>query len=99
MFCCFTGLFLAWIGYCIWKKEKTDWIPGYKYKIGEDTAAYCTLAGKGVIMMGVGLFILSVPLSLENPDKIFALCSLICCLAFVGMGAGLYLRAEKQYHS
>ena len=98
MFCFFAAVALAAVGYGIWKKKKTDWIPGYKKKAGENTAAYCTLAGKGVILMGAGMFILSVPISLVEPDKIFALCCLVCCFVFIGMGVSLFLRAEKKYH-
>lgn len=99
MCCCFTSLALIAIGYIIWKKQKTDLIPGYKHKYGEDTKTYCTFVGKGIMLAGIGLFILSVPISLEAPDKFFALCCLICCLIFVGTGLGLYMHAEKRYHS
>jgi len=97
MFCFWIAGILIWVGFQIWKNKKTLWIPGYKKKAGENTAAYCALVGKGVILVGVGMFILSVPISLANPDKYFALSSLICSLAFVGMGVNLYLRAEKLY--
>ncbi len=99
MFCFFTAIALIATGYGIWKKEKTDWIPGYRHKPGENTSAYCMLTGKGVMLAGTGLFVLSIPLSLERPDKIFALCCLISCLVFTGMGIGCYIRAEKRYRS
>lgn len=99
MFCFFTSLLLVFVGYGIWKKQRTDWIPNYKQKPGQNTAAYCTLVGKGVILAGIGLFLLSVPISLEQPDKMFAVCCLLACLVFIGTGIGYYIRAEKRYNS
>lgn len=98
MFCFVVAVILIWAGYLIWKQQKTQWIPGYVKKSGENTAAYCALAGKGVMLGGVGLLILSVPISQAEPNKFFALCCLISCLIFVGMGVGLYLKAERLYH-
>ena len=97
MFCFVIGILLIWVGFSIWKRQKTDWIPGYWKKAGENTAAYCAMVGKGVISGGVGMFILSIPLSRPEPDKYFALCCLICSLVFIGMGVALYIRAEKRY--
>ena len=97
MFCFVIGILLIWVGFQIWKKKKADWIPGYKKKPGENTAAYCTMAGKGVILGGIGMFILSVPISQEDPNKYFALTCLICSFAMIGMGFNLYLRAERLY--
>ena len=97
MFCFVIGILLIWVGFQIWKRKKADWIPGYKKKPGENTAAYCAMAGKGVILGGVGMFILSVPISLADPNKYFALTCLICSLACIGMGLNLYLRAERLY--
>ena len=99
MFCFVIGILLIWVGFQIRKQKKADWIPGYKKKIGENTAAYCAMVGKGVILGGIGMFILSIPISQVEPDKFFALSCLICSVAFIGMGFNLYLRAEKLYRS
>lgn len=98
LLCFVIAVVLIWAGFQIWKHEKTQWIPGYKKKIGENTAAYCAMAGKGVILGGIGMFILSIPISQSEPDKFFALSCLLSCLVFIGMGVSLYLRAEKHYH-
>lgn len=97
MFCFGIAVILIWAGFQIWKRKKTQWIPGYQKKPGENTAAYCAAVGKGVILAGVGMFVLSVPISQAEPDKYFALSCLISCLVFVGMGVSLYLRAERLY--
>jgi hypothetical protein len=99
MYCLLVGIVLIAFGLYVWKAKQATLIPGYKKKPGENTAAYCELVGKGTILCGVGLIVLSIPLPLENPDKIFALSCLICCLFFVGMGIWLYIKAEKTYHS
>ncbi len=98
MLCFAVGVLLIWAGFQIWKRKKTEWLPGYRKKSGENTAAYCAMAGKGVILGGIGMLILSVPISQAEPDKFFALCCLLCCLVFIGMGVSLYLRAERLYH-
>lgn len=98
MICFLVAIGLVVIGRQVWKKQKANLIPIYKPKPGENKAAYCELAGKGVIFGGIGMFILSIPLSQKDPDRYFALICLICCLMFVGMGISLYLRAEKNYH-
>ena len=95
MFCFVIAILLIWAGFQIWKRKKTEWLPGHKKKTGEATEVYCALAGKGVILGGIGMLILSVPISQAEPDKYFALCCLICSLAFIGMGLSLYLRAER----
>lgn len=97
MFCFIAAALLIWIGFQIWKRKKAEWIPGYKKKDGENTAAFCALTGKGIMLGGVGMFILSVPISQLEPNKYFALSSLLCCLAFIAMGVRLYVRAEKLY--
>lgn len=94
MLCFLMALAFFYIGFSVMKKGKTNLIPRYKDK-GANTALYCSLAGKGILLAGVGMLILSVPLSLENPDKYFALVCLICCFLFIGMGIFLYLKAEK----
>ena len=97
MFCFVVGILLVWVGFQIWKRKKADWIPGYRKKAGENTAAYCTMVGKGVILGGVGMVVPSIPISLTVPDKFFALSCLICSLIFIAMGLILYFRAEKLY--
>ena len=97
LFCFVVGILLIWAGFQIWKRKKTEWIPAYKKKNGENTAAYCAMVGKGVILSGVGMFILSIPISLAEPNKFFALSCLICSFIFIGMGFRLYFRAEKLY--
>ena len=97
MFCFVIGILLVWVGFQIWKQKKAEWIPGYKKKAGENTTAFCAMAGKGVMLGGVGMFILSIPISQTEPDKYFALTCLLCCLVFIGMGVNLYIRAEKRF--
>lgn len=97
MFCFVIAVILIWAGFLIWKQKKTEWIPGYKKRSGENTAAYCAMVGKGIILAGIGMLVLSVPISQAEPDKFFALCCLICCMVFIGMGLSLYFRAEKLY--
>ena len=97
MFCFIIAVLLIWVGYQIWKVQKTEWIPGYQKKPGEKTAEYCVMVGKGVILTGIGMLILSIPISQANPDKYFALCCLFSCLIFIGMGVSLYFRAERLY--
>lgn len=97
MFCFFISLALVVVGFYIRKKEKTEWIPGYKKKLGENTAAYCALVGKGIQFVGLGMFLLSVPISLAEPNKFFALSCLLSCFVFIGIGLGMYLQAEKRY--
>ena len=97
LLCFVVAVVMMWSGFQIWKHQKTQWIPGYQKKPGENTPAYCAMTGKGVILGGIGMFILSVPISQTEPDKFFALCCLISCLVFIGMGVSLYLRAERLY--
>lgn len=97
MICFIAAIGLFVIGRMVWKKQKTNLIPGYKWKSGENTAAYCEMVGKGMMLGGFGIFILSIPLYQTEPDKYFALCCLISCFAFLGMGIALYLRAEKYF--
>lgn len=97
MFCFIAAVLLIWAGFQIWKRQKAEWLPGYKKKSGENTAAYCAMAGKGVMLGGAGMFILSIPISQIEPNKYFALCCLLCCLVFIGMGVSLYIRAEKLF--
>jgi hypothetical protein len=83
-------------GLYVWKQNKPDLIPGYKKKPGENTALYCEMVGKATIFFGIGLIILSIPLPLENPSKLFAVSCLVCCLVFVGIGLSLFCRAQKR---
>ena len=99
MVCFLVAIGLVFLGRQVWKNQRTNLIPIYKQKPGENTAAYCAMTGKGMMLGGVGMFILSIPLSQAEPDRYFALICLICCLIFIGMGISMYLRAEKHYHS
>jgi hypothetical protein len=96
LYCLLVGILLIAFGYYVWKKQQPDLIPGYKVKPSRDIAVYCKLVGKGTILCGIGLIILSIPLPLENPNKIMALCCLLCCLALVAWGISLYVRANKS---
>ena len=97
MFCFVIAVIMIWAGVQIRTRKKAEWLPGYKKKPGENTAAFCGMAGKGVILAGIGMLILSVPISQAEPDKYFALCCLLSCLVFTGMGLSLYFRAERLY--
>jgi hypothetical protein len=89
------GIIMILFGLYVWKKQQPHLIPGYKEKPGENTSLYCERMGKGTMLFGVGLIVLSIPLPLENPDKMFALSCLICCLVFVGLGFYFFARARK----
>ncbi len=54
------GLVFIGLGWQIWKKQRTDLIISYHCdKVSEENKqAYCTLAGSGLLVMGIG-FLLS----------------------------------------
>ena len=76
------GLLFILLGWQIWKKQRMDLIISYHCdKVSEENSrAYCTLAGIGVLIIGIG-FLLS------------GICTVLIrsLLVFVPMTAGLIL--------
>ena len=54
------GFVLIILGYMVWKKEKISLFHDYHYdKVSEeDKKAFCTISGIGVVLIGIGLFII-----------------------------------------
>ena len=74
------GFVFAGLGLVIWKKQKMELIIRYhcdKVK-EEDKAAYCTLAGIGVFVIGIGLILSGICSALTQS-----------VLTFIPMAAGL----------
>lgn len=96
LYCLAVGLLLIVFGLYVWKKKEPTLILGYKEKPGRNVDFYCEMMGRGTILWGIGLTILSIPLPMEDPDKFLAASCLICCLVFVGIGIWLFVRANKS---
>lgn len=56
------GLLFIYMGYLLWRKEKISLLHAYHYgKVSEtDKKAFCSLAGKGVFVKGVGILVSGV---------------------------------------
>jgi dipeptide/tripeptide permease len=62
------GILLIVIGLLVWKKEKVSLLHSYQYeKVSEeDKKAFCSLTGKGILLLGAGLLVCGAGLIFEN---------------------------------
>ena len=84
------------IGWLLWKKEKITLLHEYHYsKVSqENTKAFCTLSGIGLVIVGIGIGASAVLLAITN--------SALSFLAFaVGLALGLafFIHAGKKYNA
>ena len=90
------GMALLIIGCLIWKQERISLRHEYHYdKVSEEhKAAYCTLSGIGILLIGVGLLITAVLFGLTHSAYSF----LAFAVGFVS-GLALLLFAGARYNS
>ena len=64
----FVGIVLIILGYLIWKKEKISLLHDYHYdKVSEDDKkVFCTISGIGVLLVGIGLLLSAIIISITN---------------------------------
>ena len=90
------AIILIILGYLIWKKEKISLLHDYHYdKVSEENkTAFCTLAGLGIIFVGIGLLLTAVILCITDSAWSF--------IAFVigfAVRVALLLYAGNKYNS
>lgn len=95
MVCFFSGILLMLVGLYVWIKKRPDILPGYKRVENENTAAYARFFGQALMFAGAAVFVLSVPLHDENPDKGTAVMALFLCLVLLAAAMGFYILAVK----
>lgn len=89
------GAVFCAIGYLIWKKEKISLLHEYHYdKVSpEDKKAFCTLSGRGVLAVGIGLLITAI--LLKTTDSVW---SFMAFAAGMVSGLALLIHAGKKYN-
>lgn len=90
------GFVCVVLGCLLWKKEKISLLHDYHYdKVSEENkTAFCTLAGLGIIFVGIGLLLTAVILCITDSAWSF--------IAFVigfAVGVALLLYAGNKYNS
>ena len=90
------GIVCVVLGYLLWKKEKISLLHDYHYdNISEENrTAFCTLAGLGIIFVGIGLLLTAVILCIT--DSVWSF--IVFAIGFA-VGLILLLHAEKKYNS
>jgi len=91
----FTGIIFCLLGYLIWKKQKITLLHDYHYdKVStEDKEAFCALAGKGVLTIGVSLLMTAVIIRITDSAWSF----IVFGTGFV-VGMRILVAAEKRYN-
>ena len=89
------GIALVVMGYFIWKKEKISLLHDYHYSnvSKEDKKAFCTLAGVGVLSIGVGLLITAIIIGITN-----SLFSFIAMAIGFAVGLPILIYADRKYN-
>lgn len=89
------GFIFIILGYLVWKREKISILHRYHYRnvSPANKKAFCKMTGQGLILIGSGLLITGIVISITH--------SMYSFIAFaVGLIAGLILLiyAEKKYN-
>ena len=89
------GTIFIMLGWQIWKKQKMDLIISYhSSKVSEENRqAYCTLAGSGVLVMGIGFLLSGICTALNQSVRIF-----VPMTAGLVIGLGLLIAAVRKYN-
>ena len=90
------GVLLMTFGYLIWKKEKISLLHDYHYNhvLEEDKNAFCSLSGKGLLVIGVGLLITAVLFGVTQ-----SLWSFMALVVGFTSGIALLIIAGKRYNT
>ena len=90
-----TGIVFCLLGYLIWKKQKIMLLHDYHYdKVStEDIEEFCTMSGKGVLTIGVGLLITALIIGITDSPWSF----IIFAIGFVA-GMRMLVRAGNIYN-
>ena len=89
------GTIFIMLGWQIWKKQKMDLIISYHSgRVSEENRqAYCTFAGGGVLMMGIGFLLSGICTALNQSVLIF-----VPMTAGFVIGLGLLTAAVRKYN-
>ena len=90
-----TGIVFCLLGYLIWRKQKITLLHDYHYdKVStEDKEAFCELAGKGVLIIGVSLLITALIIGITDSPWSF----IVFAIGFV-LGMRMLIMAENRYN-
>ena len=85
------GILIIVLGWLLWKKEKINILHDYHVNkvSSENKTAFCRLSGSGFILIGSGLLITSVILSITDAAYsfiCFAVCFIIGLLMLIAAG-------------
>ncbi|MBR4873691.1 MAG: DUF3784 domain-containing protein [Clostridia bacterium] len=91
-----TALAFLGVGYLILKKERVDLLHSHhRDKVAEaDRAAFCSMAGLGVCLIGIGCAATAVILGFTQSALSF-----VAFAAGLAVGLCLLIGAEKRYNS
>ena len=89
------GVLLIVLGLLLWRKEKITLMHNYHVdKVSaENRAAYCRLAGIGVLIIGIGLAVSAVVLGVTGSLKSF-----LFLAAVYPVGLGFLIAAGRKYN-
>ena len=90
------GIVFVVIGCLLWKQERLSLLHEYHYaKVSEENkAAYCTLSGIGILLIGVGLLITAVLFGLTHSAGSF-----FAFAVSFALGLALLLCAGAKYNT
>lgn len=73
------GIILVVLGYLLWVKKKISLLHDYHYdKVAEeDKDTFCTISGRGIFIIGLGLLVTAVIIGITNSP-----------LSFIAMAVG-----------